>query len=208
MRAVLPSLFRALDAISGIDIATSGGYGIWSPSQRGEHPTWQAALLDVARERPRIPGWRSVLEASPTGIDRFDEAYDVLSQLVASLPNERRLIHDDLLYRNVLVEGNRINAVIDWGNSMYGDHLYEAALLLYWWQWYPQWSDIDIRAELDGHWAERGAPPADLEQRLLAYQLHAGLEHQAYSAFKGYWDDLERNARQTTALAELAQESA
>jgi len=208
MRAVLPCLFRTLDAISAIDIATNEGYGIWSPQQRGEHSTWQTALLDVARDRPRIPGWRAVLESSPTGTERFDEAYEVLSQLVATLPNERQLIHDDLLYRNVLVEGNRINAVIDWGNSMYGDHLYEAALLLYWWPWYPQWSGIDIRAELDRHWAELGgAPPADLEQRLLAYQIHTGLEHQVYSAFKGYWDDLERNAQQTIVLAEMAQGS-
>jgi len=207
MRAVLPILFRTLDAISDVDVATNEGYGIWSPEQRGEHSTWQASLLDVARERPRIPGWRAVLESSRTGAERFDEAYEVLSQLSASLPDERQLIHDDLLYRNVLVEGNRINAVVDWGNSMYGDHLYEAALLLYWWPWYPQWSGIDIRAELDRHWDRRGAPPTGLEPRLLAYQIHTGIEHHVYSAFKGYWDDLERNAQQTTVLAAMAQGS-
>jgi aminoglycoside phosphotransferase (APT) family kinase protein len=116
------------------------------PGRRRSSTLPENALASRAGER--------CFKTSPTGAERFDEAYEVLSHLAATLPNDRHLIHDDLLYRNVLVDGRRINAVIDWGNSMYGDHLYEAALLLYWWPWYPQWSGIDIRAELDRHGAE------------------------------------------------------
>ena len=42
----------------------------------------------------------------------------------------RHVIHGDLLNRNILVDGERINAVLDWGNALYGDHLYDAAWLL------------------------------------------------------------------------------
>ena len=39
--------------------------------------------------------------------------------------------------RNVLINGATIIAIIDWGNAMYGDHLYDAAWLIYWWPWFP-----------------------------------------------------------------------
>jgi hypothetical protein len=39
----------------------------------------------------------------------------------------------------------------------YGDHLCDAAWLLYWWRWYPDRADIDIRAEPEAHWDVPGA---------------------------------------------------
>lgn len=108
------------------------------------------------------------------------------------MPDERQLIHEDLLNRNVLVNGNEITAVFDWGNAMYGDALYDTAWLLYWWPWYPQWSEIDIRAALD--------LSDDVDDRLFAYQLHIGLDHLAYTAATERWDDLARNDQQVRAL--------
>ncbi len=37
LRAVLPSLLSALDAIRGIDVAGSTGYGNWAPDSAGQH---------------------------------------------------------------------------------------------------------------------------------------------------------------------------
>jgi hygromycin-B 4-O-kinase len=42
LRAVLPRLLRALDAIRGIDVAGTAGYGIWAPDPAGPHPSWPA----------------------------------------------------------------------------------------------------------------------------------------------------------------------
>ena len=152
--------------------------------------------------------------ASPTGAAPFDRAYARLAELVSGLEVPRHLIHGDLLNRNVLVtvpaRGDdppepparlRISAVLDWGNAMYGDPLYDAAWLIYWWRWYPQWQCIDISAELRDHWVRRGGPPADLDRRLTACLLHIGLDAMSYNAFRGRWDDLARNAAQLAALA-------
>ncbi|MFE7795405.1 phosphotransferase [Streptomyces sp. NPDC057460] len=68
------------------------------------------------------------------------------------------MIHGDLLSRNVLAADGTITAVLDWGNALYGDHLYDAARLMYWWPWYPQWRAIDIYAELLAHWHATGPP--------------------------------------------------
>jgi hypothetical protein len=62
--AVLPRLLRALDAIRGIDVACSTGYGIWAPDSAGPHPSWQEALLSIADHHDRITGWRPALETS------------------------------------------------------------------------------------------------------------------------------------------------
>jgi hypothetical protein len=76
--------------------------------------------------------------------------------------------------RNVLINGATITAVIDPGNAMYGDHLYDAAWLIYWCPWFPAWQDIDIGRELRQHWDRHGGTPADLYHRLLTYLIHIG----------------------------------
>jgi hygromycin-B 4-O-kinase len=85
-----------------------------------------------------------------------------LRELADDLPGERQLIHGDLLNR--LVNGDEITAVFDWGNATYGDALYDAAWLLYWWPWFPNWSEIDIRETLMQHWEQQEAVSVDLDK--------------------------------------------
>jgi hygromycin-B 4-O-kinase len=103
--------------------------------------------------------------------------------------------------RNVLINGATITAVIDWGNAMYGDYLYDAAWLIYWWPWFPAWQDIDIGRELRQHWDQHGGTPADLDHRLLTSLIHIGLDAMSYDAFKRRPDDLARNVARVLELA-------
>jgi hygromycin-B 4-O-kinase len=201
MRAALPGLLAALDAIRAIDVSSTQGYGIWAPGGTGPAATWAQALLAINQETARVPGWRAALEASPVGARPFDRAYTRLRELAAGLPEQRHVIHGDLMNRNVLVQGSRITAVIDWGNALYGDWLYDAAWLIYWWPWYPQWQAIDISAELRTHWDQHGGIPPGLDHRLRACLVHIGLDAMSYNAFRGRWDDLARNAAQVSKLA-------
>jgi hygromycin-B 4-O-kinase len=204
LRRVLPAFLRALDAIRDLTTASSIGFGGWTPDCRAPHRSWSEALLAIARESPRVPGWRRALADSATGFEPFAAGYARLTELVTELPTERHVIHDDLLNRNVLVDAERITAVLDWGNAMYGDHLYDAAWLVYWWPWYPDWAGIDIRAELAAHWDKSGGQPDNVERRLLAYQLHIGLDAMAYTAFKGHWDEVAQNAQQVMDLVDAS----
>ncbi|MEU0096102.1 phosphotransferase [Kribbella sp. NPDC006257] len=116
-----------------------------------------------------------------------------IAALAQYLPDERRMIHGDLLSRNVLVAESSVTAVLDWGNAMYGDSLYDAAWLIYWWPWYPQWSAVDITSELFAHWTARGTLPTDARERLHAYRVHIGLDAIAYCAFRDRWDEVRAN---------------
>jgi hygromycin-B 4-O-kinase len=200
MRAVLPGLLAALDAVRAIDTSGTQGYGIWAPDGTGPAASWAQTLLAISQETARVPGWRAALAASPVGIRPFDQGYARLRELAAGLPDQRNLIHGDLVNRNVLVQGARITAVIDWGNALYGDWLYDPAWLIFWWPWFPRWRDIDITAELERHWDQHGGPPPGLHHRIHACLVHIGLDAMAYNAYRGRWDDLTRIASQVSEL--------
>jgi hygromycin-B 4-O-kinase len=203
MRSLLPSLFASLDALRLADVSASTGYGSWGSDGVAPHPSWQATLLDVATDRPtdRIAGWRERLVSSPTGAGPFDEAYARLQALIPLVPEDRHLIHSDLLHFNVLVQDDRITGLLDWGCGMYGDFLYDLAWICFWAPWYTAWDRIDFRGEALRHYAEIGLDVPHFEERLLACEIQIGLAGQAYQAFTRRWSDAEWTARRTLEVA-------
>jgi hygromycin-B 4-O-kinase len=205
LEAVLPALFGALDAARGVDLSGATGYGTWSADGTAPHPSWRDALLDVANDRPtlRTHGWRERLANSPTGAAPFEAAFGRLRDLVTVCPEQRHLVHADLLNYNVLVQMPRVSAVIDWGCSLYGDFLYDIAWLAFWAPWYPAWAGVDFVDQAARHYAAIGLDVPDFEDRLRCYEVHIGLDSQAYNAFKGEvrWATLETVAQRTLAIA-------
>lgn len=200
----LPSLLTTLDAVGRIDVADSAGYGIWTPNGQGPYGSWAEALLAIGSETARVPGWRAALADSGIGLGPVEAGLAALAALAPYLPDERRMIHGDLLSRNVLAAGGTVTAVLDWGNALYGDSLYDAAWLVYWWPWYPQWRGTDIYAELLAHWHAAGPLPVHLRERLHAYLIHIGLDAIAYCAFQRRWDEVRSHVDIVVALADSA----
>lgn len=201
MRRSLPHLLAAIHALRQVELTGSSGFGIWRPNGAAPHASWQDALLDVANDRPggRIAGWRAALELSPTGSDAFDAAFAALVRGSADLPQCRNLIHGDLLYRNALVgDDGLLAAVFDWGNALFGDPLYDAAWLIYWWPWYRAWREIDVESAVRDRWGSE----TEFDRRLACCLIHIGLDAQVYNAFRGRAGDLARNAEQTLAVAQ------
>ena len=202
MRKTLPSLLKTLDEVREVNLTGTTGYGWWEAKGAGNCAAWQNFLTSGFDDKPdeRTHGWRKKLESSSTGTGPFDRIRLALESLAVDMPDERHLIHNDLLYRNVLVEDNKISVVIDWGNSMYGDFLYDIALLIYYWSWFPEWKDIDIKQVILDHYASAGLEISNIEKRLLCYQIHIGLDGIKYSAFTGNNDHLEQKTEQTLKL--------
>ncbi|MFC5648848.1 phosphotransferase family protein [Paenibacillus solisilvae] len=194
IRLVLPQLFDALYELQKLDLTDTQRVGIWRPDGTG--PSWGSVLLSVAEPRDRLAGWRERLDASPQEARVFDAGIEKLRQLAPQLPEYRGIVHNDLLNRNVLVDGGRLTGVIDWGNAFYGDPLYDNAWFLYWWPWYPKWQEIDLEEILDRHWDKHGGRPAQMEERLLCCLIHIGLDHIAYCAFRQRTEDMKRHAKQ------------
>jgi hygromycin-B 4-O-kinase len=200
---VLPSLLGVLDEIRSVDLAGTTGFGIWRPDGTAPYSGWAQSLLGVGEDKPRLPGWRDALAASPIGMGPFEQGLRQLQELVADLSDERELIHGDLLSRNILVSGNAVAGVLDWGNSMYGDSLYDAAWLIFCWPLYPQWKSFDIRAHIRDHLCIGGRPPAGFDERIHTYEIHIALGAVAHCAFRERWDEVEAFAQTLTHLAAL-----
>ncbi|MCQ6561262.1 phosphotransferase family protein [Paenibacillus mendelii] len=194
IQLVLPQLLEALYELQTRDLTDTQSVGIWRPNGTG--PSWGSELLSVAEPRERLAGWRERLDGFPREARVFDAGVEKLRQLVAQLPERRGIVHNDLLNRNVLVDGGRLTGVIDWGNAFYGDPLYDHAWFLYWWPWYPQWQEVDLQEILDRHWKKHGGWPEQFEERLRCCLIHIGLDHIAYCAFRDRLEDMRRNAEQ------------
>jgi hygromycin-B 4-O-kinase len=181
------------------DVSSTVGYGMWDRHGRAPFASWQEWLLDAAHDRPggRVSGWRERLARSPIGDGAFNEAVERLRRLVDACPGDRHLVHTDLLNRNVFIEGDRVAGVIDWGNAMYGDFVYELAGITFWTPWFRQWRDIDFADEARGHYAAIGLDVPRFEQRLACYELQVGIMGCAYNAFLERWSDLEWTTRRT-----------
>ena len=203
MRGLLPALFAAFDAARLADLSGTAGYGGWGADGHAPFASWRAALLDVAHDRPtdRIHGWCARLAASAVGSGPFEQAYAHLQELAHCVPEDRHLIHSDLLHYNVLVEGDRITGVLDWGCALYGDFLYDLAWFCFWQPWYPAWRDIDFRAQYLRHCDAIGLHVPSFDERLRACQIHIGLAGQAYQAYAGDWINLQDTARRTLDVA-------
>ena len=203
MRRVLPSVFAALDAMHAVELVSASGFGGWRADGRTSHPSWRAWLLGLVNEPATrgAPGWRELLENSPTGVGPFEEGYARLLQLVENCPEERHLIHDDLINRNVLVDGDRISAVLDWGTSKYGDFLYDIAKLVFYRPWFPAWRNIDFAAEARAHYDAIRLEVPHFAERINCYALRIGLDDMAYSAFRERWGQVEANTRRVLEIA-------
>ena len=202
-RQTLPAIFRMLDAMRVIDLSDTTGYGMWRPDGSAPFPTWRDFLLDVQNDRPdmRCHGWLERLESQSAAAAMFEEGYRQLEHLVEGCPEDRYLMHTDIVGDNVRVQNGRVSAVVDWANAMYGDFLYDLARLTFYVPWYPEMQRVDIVEATRAHYASIGLKVPGFEERLRACQVHIGLDAQAWNAFMGRWDEVERAGQRTLSLA-------
>jgi hygromycin-B 4-O-kinase len=203
MRRVLPSLLAALDAMRAVDLSSASGYGGWRADGRTSHRSWRDWLLRSIDEPATrgSPGLRKLLQDLPTVAAAFEESYARLVQMVEDCPEERALFHDDLINRNVLVDGDRITAVLDWGSSKYGDSLFDIANLVFYRPWFPAWRNIDFAAEARAHYDAIGLSVPYFNERITCYCLRIALDGVAYSAFRKRWDEVDLRAQSALEIA-------
>jgi hypothetical protein len=92
--------------------------------------------------------------------------------------------------------------LLDWGASIFGDFVYEVAALTFWRPWYATlWGGIDIRAEVERHWARIGLRVPNFAERLRACELDIGVSHIAFEASQDERENASWTARRTLALA-------
>jgi hygromycin-B 4-O-kinase len=181
-------LLDVLDSLRLSPLPVGEGFGWWTPEGETSHRCWRDVLLSIVEdeEHPRVAGWQAFLRANAQWLRVFDSAAERLRQVAGACPTEvRGILHGDLTAGNVLIGDSRIFAVIDWGNSLIGDPLYDVAWLVFWAPWHPGLdadyllSETRRRARAEGRY-----DPENFEDRLLACSLQIGLDAMACNAFR------------------------
>lgn len=99
---------------------------------------WQTAGLDFlgvpgagdAFAKAEVAKWRSLIEA--TGVEPDPVLVDLLGWLDANAPTTERLalVHGAYRTGNLLVDDDRVSAVLDWETEVIGDPMYDVAYVL------------------------------------------------------------------------------
>lgn len=198
-----------VDLLEGLrlaDLSGTTGWGLWTSADgAGAATGWRDFLLGIDRDEPRsrVHGWSTTLAAWPTAQSVFDRYYDLLAE-VATDDVPRSLIHNDLYHRNVHATGDSITGVFDWGNSLFGDHLYDLAMLCFWSPWFDHLDERPVLDELHRRWAALGTSPSNFDERFLTCMLHMGLEHIAYHAFLNNKDEARRVCDRIEAVVDMS----
>lgn len=194
MERLLPSFLMLLDVVATLDPRLPGTR-TGGPSEGSEGSRLGGGFLSTfdPDELPRLAGWRPRLDdVNGGGLSRH---FDVLARTAVAAveklpPVSYGLIHGDLLHRNVLTNRDEVVALIDWGCATVGDPLFDYAWLVYWWPWFPQWSDVDVEAAIARHVGGQEGRVEDIERRMNIYGLYIGLDSIRYTAFMNRVHDL------------------
>lgn len=189
--AATPSLLKSLRALRSIEISlTTKGYGFFDQHGVGSHDSWKAFLLDDKNESKGslIRGWKEVLQKSEMGMAAYDKLWSKFQSLIEYCPEDKRLVHSDTVNRNVLVENDKVTAVLDWGSAFFGDPLYEIAWIKFCEPWSPHFKSAQVVEKLmDDYRSDPNANQKYLDERMQCYLLNIAAGSITYNAFRGDW---------------------
>lgn len=193
MQRIVQKLMVLFEAMRSGDTSQTKGFGPWDTNGNGDMDSWKEYILDIANDSPtmRIHGWKKKMARKKREHEVFNQAYQKLQSIITFCPEERCVVHSDLLHFNLLVEKGKIAAVIDWGCAKYGDFLYDLAWFMFWQFYYPSMNGIDFKREAHRYFTKNGVNLTHFEERLTCYQIHIGLDSMAYCSFKENWKDVE-----------------
>lgn len=170
---LLPKVMEMLDAIHETPV-TEEGFGYFGADGKGKYASWQEDLLSI--EHADWIDWEQAFGTTCLEPDSIASLLTKLKMLAPRMPSERALVHGDVGMDNVLADGEKITAVIDWGGARYGDPLYDVAWLHVWWETVP-FADLYRR-----HCAEKKRPMPDYELRIQCYATCIGIGALAFFA--------------------------
>ena len=181
IRGVLPDLVRQFTRLNQIGVEPFSGFGWVRPSGEGSSKTWTEFLVSLFDEEQEgfYQGWTSLFESSFLEKDVFERIYAAMMERIGHAPEERYLVHGDFHFGNMLARDQAITGIVDWEMAMYGDFMFDLAVLHL---WAPK---AQFPQRVREVWAEEGRSIPYFEERLLGYQLFKGLDGLRFYAKKG-----------------------
>ncbi len=163
---VCPVVEKNLEILEAIEMTGQNGYGRFDQTGQAGYPTWEDYIKAVYNEN--IYDW-SALERNGLDSDVVENAIKELKAHINSVSlSKKYLVHGDLGSFNLLAKDGRITGMIDWSLSMYGDHLYDKANILFW--------NEDKLQPLIQRITNRYMSSPQSKEKIYCYMLRIGLE--------------------------------
>ncbi len=181
IRGVLPDLVRQFIRLNQIRVELFSGFGWVRPTGEGSSKSWTEFLASTFEEEQEgfYCGWTALFESSFLEKDVFERIYAEMMERIGYAPEERYLVHGDFHLGNMLSENHAVTGIVDWEMAMYGDFMFDLAVLHL---WAPK---AQFPQRVREAWAVEGRSIPYFEERLLGYQLFKGLDGLRFYAKKG-----------------------
>src|SRR3989338_9388426 len=169
---LLSQLINTLNEIHSIKL-DDGKYGYWDSFGKAEIVSWKEFILHRDDK---------FVNAHPDD-DFIKKLHQSVRDLGEYLPEDRYLVHGDFGFNNLVADGETITGVLDWGEPVYGDFMYDVAWLTFWPSEVPF---VDIFKE---HYKKNNKKVKNFEERLRCYLLQIGLGSLGFFAKSEQEDD-------------------
>lgn len=175
-----PQLVSVLDAIHCTKIPDGSKYGHWNADGVATFTSWKDFILNYKDEV--YSNWENLYKKTFLEKDVIKQIFKNIQNLSGFLPEGKFLVHGDYGFSNVISNGEKITGVLDWGESIYGDFLYDVA-------WLQFWHDkISYEQVFKKHYLEKNIEVPNYFERLLCYQLRLGAGSIGFFALSGQKD--------------------
>lgn len=152
-------------ALQKYDLSHTSGYGDFDAHGRGHYTTWREYLLSILN----TASFYQDHAESHIAQTLLNDIITIFTSFIQYCPEERYLVHGDFGSNNILTDGTRITAVLDWDCAKYGDPLFDVATAYFWSTW------LDCMAAQAAYYEAHLKYLPNYRERLLCYQLHIGL---------------------------------
>ncbi|PIV90694.1 hypothetical protein COW46_00935 [Candidatus Gracilibacteria bacterium CG17_big_fil_post_rev_8_21_14_2_50_48_13] len=176
---VLPAFLDMLVSIASQTLPkNTTGFGTLDAQGNGQYASWRDVLTSPYQWRD-VDTWEMLYQT--TFLDRcFGERIrNKLAECTGDTQNYRFLQHGDFFLENLLFQGGRVEGVLDWGNALYGDFLYD---LVHSAERYPDFPLVDMGIDV---YRAKGFDLTALDERIFALKLYSLLHKASFFAEVG-----------------------
>lgn len=179
---MFPQIMEIFDAIHHVDVSDRQGYGVFDYRGMGMASSWHTFLKQVADEEVEqdyFGKWHHLFDDTFLERDLFEEIYHHMLRLLNYCPEERYMVQGSASLNNMLAQGGKITAVLDWLDARYGDFVYDIATLDYWCPW------LRVSERFQHYYQEHQVIIPAYEERILCYQCYTTLGAMRFYAKSG-----------------------
>jgi hygromycin-B 4-O-kinase len=143
-------------------------YGFWNEGGHASKDSWGEFILDNRYAYMDD----SIFIYTLLERELVERICSKIEQLAPFLPEDLHLVHGDVQLKNIISDGITVTGVVDWGESLYGDFLYDIAGLYLESEYATYQIDDDM---IKDTYSEAGFNLRDYYKRYVCYQLKCGL---------------------------------